>query len=185
MASTLSLARPISAAIEQREALLHHLPGQLGDALDLGLGAQLQRHQVLRARADAVADVVACHHQVLAAIVPTAHDHMGVGMAGVEMIDGDPIQLGAEIALHLLHEIADDGLQVCQPFAVLGGHDEAELMRVMLGALEEGLAVGVIAGSVIEPTGIALARDAVALDVAQVRTRRAELARPSAACSVP
>ena len=78
-------------AIEQREALLHHLAGQLGDALDLGLGAQLQRHQILRACADAVADVVTGHHQVLAAIVPAAHDDVGVGMTGVEVIDGDPI----------------------------------------------------------------------------------------------
>ena len=67
-----------------------------------------------------MADIVARHHQILPAVVATANDDMGVGMAGIEMVDGDPIELGAEIALHLLHEITDERLEIGQPIAVLG-----------------------------------------------------------------
>lgn len=113
-----------------------------------------------------MADIVAGHHQVLAAVVPAAHDHVGVGMTGVEMVDRNPVQLGAEVPLHLLHEIADDRFEVSQPLAVLSRDDEAELMRVILRAGEEGLTVGIVTAGVIEPACVALARDAVALDVA-------------------
>ena len=76
------------------------------------LGAQLQGDEVLRAMADAVADVVARHHEVLAAVVVAGDDDVGVRMPGVEMIDGDPVELRAEVLLHVPHEITDERLEV-------------------------------------------------------------------------
>ena len=51
------------AAIERCEPLRLHLVGELNDALELLLGPQLQGDEVLRAMADAVADVMARHHE--------------------------------------------------------------------------------------------------------------------------
>ena len=68
----------------------------------------------------------------LPVIVLAAQDDVGMRMAGVVVIDGDPIELGAEIRLHLLHQIAHEGLEVVVVGAVLGRDDEAELVPVVL-----------------------------------------------------
>ena len=60
------------------------------------------------------------------------------------MIGGDPVEPGREIVLHLPHEIADEGLQVAELGAVLGGDDEAELVAIAGAAFEERLAVGIV-----------------------------------------
>src|SRR5262245_19738572 len=59
-------------SVEQCEAFLDHLPCELGDALELCFGAQLQGDQVLGAAANAMCDIVASDHQVLAAVIATA-----------------------------------------------------------------------------------------------------------------
>ena len=92
-----------------------------------------------------VADVVARHDQVLALVVAAADDDVGVGVAGVEMVDGDPVELGVEVALHLGEQVADEGLEVGEPGAVLGRDDEAELVRVLLRPVEEGRPIHVVA----------------------------------------
>src|SRR5262249_7043926 len=119
--------------------------------------------------------IVASDHQVLAAVIATADDDMRVRVTGIEMIYPDPVELGPEILFHLLHEIADHGLEVRDAITVLGRDNEAELMRILRGALEECLSSGLVGDGIIEAPRIALAGDAVALDVAQVRTRCAEL----------
>ncbi len=106
-------------------------------------------------------------------------------MPGIEVIDGDPIELGAEILLHLAHEVADERLEIGETGAVLGRDDEAELMRIALRALEKGLEIGVVGRRVVEPSRQTLSGDAVALDVAQVRLGGPEIAWPLARCSGP
>src|SRR5262245_11879521 len=162
-------------SVEQCEAFLDHLPCELGDALELYFGAQLQGDQVLGAGANAMSDIVASDHQVLAAVVATADDDMRVRVTSIEMIDPDPVELGAKVLFHLLHEIADHGLEFRDAITVLGRDYEAKLMRILRGALEEGISIGLVGDRIIEAPRIALAGDAVALDVAQVRARCAEL----------
>jgi len=113
------------------------------------------------AHRDPMADVVAGHHQVLALIVPAANDDVGVGMAGVEMIDRHPVEPGVEVALHLGHEVADEWLEVGKPRPLVGRDDEAELVRVLLRAIQEGAAVNVIARGLVEAAGRTFAGDAV------------------------
>jgi hypothetical protein len=78
--------------------------------------------------------------------------------------------------LHLPHEVADEGLQVAELGAVLGGDDEAELVAIAGAAFEERLAVGIVDRRVIEAARFSFPGDAVTLDVAQVRSRRPEIA---------
>ena len=78
-----------------------------------------------------------------------------------------------------------NGLRSLQARAVLGRDDEAELVRVVLRALEEGVAIGIITVRVVEPSGLAVAGDAVALDVAQMGACRAEVAGPLARVARP
>jgi hypothetical protein len=57
---------------------------------------------------------------------------MAVRMAGIEVIDRDPIEPGAEIPFHLPHHVAGEAAQVREPIAILGRNNEAELVAVPL-----------------------------------------------------
>jgi hypothetical protein len=155
------------SAVQAREALLLHLVCKFLQAFHLALRPKLQGDQGLGVGAQAVADVIPRHDEVATLVVAAADDDVRVGVAGVEVVDGDPVQPGVEVLFHLPHQVADEGLQVRQSGAVLGRDDEAELVRVALAAVQEGAAVGLVAGGVIEPARQAVPGDAVALDVAQ------------------
>ena len=64
---------------------------------------------------------------------------MDVRIIGVPVIDADPVELRAEVLLHLPHQVAGEGLEVCHLDRVLRRDDEAEMVPVVLGALGEGL----------------------------------------------
>ena len=82
---------------------------------------------------------------------------MHMGMAGVVVIDGNPIEFRAEVGFHLFHEIAGVGREVRQLRAVLGRDDESELVAVVLAAIKEGVAIGAVLGRRIEPAALAVA----------------------------
>jgi len=115
--------------------------------------------------------VFAGDDEVLVPVGLAADEDMAVRMAGVVVVDRDPIELGAEILLDPLHQATDERFEIVVLHAVLGGDDEAELVAAALAAREERLAVGPIQIRRIELARLPLARDAVALDVAQVRLR--------------
>ena len=69
-----------------------------------------------------------------------------------------------------------NSFQIGEPSAVLSGDDEAELMRVILRALEEGGAIDVVALCIVEPPHVSFTGNAIALDVSDVRTRGAHIA---------
>src|SRR5450631_1989900 len=104
-----------------------------------GLRAKLQGGQFLRPQPHAVGDVVLGDDEVLAEIVPPADDDVAVGVAGIEVVDRDPIQPGAQIPLHLPHHVAGEGTQIREVIAVLRGDDEAELVAVLSASLDERL----------------------------------------------
>ena len=70
---------------------------------------------------------------------------MNVRVVGVPVIDGGPIELRAEILLHLAHQLAGEGFEVRHIHGVLGRDDEPEMMAVLVGALREGAAVNLVA----------------------------------------
>jgi hypothetical protein len=83
-----------------------------------------------------VRDILARDNQVLAAIVAPAQHDMRVRMAGVEMVDRDPFEPGAQVLLHLPHQPARERLEVGILVAVLDRDDEAELVTVASAALD-------------------------------------------------
>ena len=62
---------------------------------------------------------------------------MAMGMAGVEVVDRDPVELRSEVCLHLLHHVAGEGAKVGKLIAVFGRDDESELMPVLASALQK------------------------------------------------
>jgi len=102
---------------------------------------------------------------------------MDVGMAGIVVIDRDPIEPGAEIGFDLAHEVAGIGREVGEVRGVLGRDDEPELVAIIRAALDKGRTVGAILGRRIELAAFAVARGAVALDVAQMGGGPSILAR--------
>ena len=103
----------------------------------VGLRSQFQRRPLLGAQPHAVGDVVLGDDEVLARFVLAPDDDMAVRMAGVEMIDGDPIEPSPEVILHLPHHVAGEGAQISEPVAILGRDDEAELVAVLPPALDK------------------------------------------------
>src|SRR3546814_19628978 len=90
---------------------------------------------------------------------------MGMGMAGVEMIDRDPVELRPKILFHPRHQPAGQWLQILIVRAVLGADDEAELMAVVLGLFEPGVAVYLIAFGSIQLAAPAIPRRHVTPDI--------------------
>ena len=94
---------------------------------------------------------------------------MAVRMAGVEVVDRDPIELGPEVFLHLLHHLAGETAKIGQPVAVLGRDDEAELMPVLSPALQKLAAIRRISLRSVEPAPFSFPVRPVALQIAQMR----------------
>src|SRR5712692_5727174 len=63
--------------------------------LELGLAAQLQGDDLAGSLTDAVGDVVASNVEGLAVIGDAAHQDMSVRVAGVVVIDRDPVEPGS------------------------------------------------------------------------------------------
>jgi hypothetical protein len=131
--------------------------------------AQIEVDQFTGALAHAGCQIVARDHEIGAAMVRAADDDVRVRMAGVEMIDRDPVELRAEIFLDPCHQPACQGLEVVIIGAVLGRDDEAELVAVAGTARLERLAVDGIAFGAVQPARLARARCPVALQIPQVR----------------
>jgi hypothetical protein len=74
-------------------------------------------------------------------IVSSADEDVAVRVAGVEMVDRDPIEPGAEVLFDLPHHVSGKRPRVREPVNVRRSNDEPELMVVLPSALGEPLAV--------------------------------------------
>ena len=97
---------------------------------------------------------------------------MDVRVVGVPVIDGHPIEPRAEIDLHLLGQIAREGLEVGHLAGILGRDDEPEMMPVVLAPLREGRAIGTVAAGIEHLGPLATPGDAVALQVRKMGRQR-------------
>ena len=119
--------------------------------------------------ANAKGDIVAGDVEGLAVVGDTAQEDMGVRVAGVVVIDRDPVELRSEVGFHLLHQRAGGLARVGQFRPVLGRDDEAELMTVIAAPVKEGMSILCIALGRIDLALRAILRHAVPLQVTQVR----------------
>src|SRR3546814_16392420 len=94
---------------------------------------------------------------------------MCVRMAGVVMIDRDPVEIRPKVFLDSGHEPPGERLEVVIFYPVLGAHNDAELVAIVARLLEPVVPVHLVRVGPIELPAPALARRAVALDVAQMR----------------
>ena len=119
--------------------------------LMFGLRPELGKRQVLRARAEIVADIVAGDDEIGAGVGDAAHEQMDVRIVGVPVIDRDPIERRAQVGLHLPHEVARVFAQVGQLGGVFGRYDDPEMVPVIFAPLGETAIVGVVVGRVEHP----------------------------------
>ena len=74
------------------------------------------------------------------------------------------------------HQIAGEGLQVGQLLRVLWGHDEAEMMAIILATIGECPVIGVVVFGVEHPARGTVLRYAVAAQIFQMGSSGAPLA---------
>jgi hypothetical protein len=97
---------------------------------------------------------------------------MDVRVVGVPVIDADPVELGAEVRLHLPHQLAGEGLEVGHLGRVLGRDDEAEVVAVVPGTIGECLGVGVLGLRSEQPGLLPIPGDPLAPEIGEVGGER-------------
>ena len=133
---------------------------------------QFQRDQFARPVADAMGDIVARDVENLAIIGDAPDDDVGMGMAGVVVIHGYPIEAGVQVLLHLPHEIAGEAAQIAHLRGVFRRDDEPELVAILPATLDEGAAVRLVLNVRIGAALLAVAGHSVAFEIAQMGIRR-------------
>ncbi|GGE03135.1 hypothetical protein GCM10011345_05720 [Gemmobacter megaterium] len=91
-----------------------------------------------------------------------------MGMAGIVVIDRHPIEFRAKVGLDAAHQIAGVFGEVGKIGGIFWRNDKAELVAIVLAAIKEGISIGAVLRGGIELATFAIARGAVALDVAQM-----------------
>ena len=106
----------------------------------------------------------------------------GMGMAGVVMIDRDPVEACTEVRLYLSHEVAGKTSQIGHFIGVFGRHDKTELMPIVSTPLDKGFAVSFVLKSRIGLPSLPVPIDPIAFKVAKVGVDRlARRLRPRSA----
>ena len=102
-----------------------------------------------------------------------------MGVFGIPMIDGDPVELRTEIARCLVHQFAGKTPQAFQFAGIIRRNDEPKMMPAPVAALHKSPAVRIIAGSIEEFTWRSVAGDAVALEITDMGSQRPRRAHPA------
>src|SRR5450631_1561816 len=155
--------------VEPGEAIGIYFPLKLLCYLQLGLPAQFPGNNLAGPFANTVGDIVAGDVEGFAVVGDAAHDDMCVRVSGVVVIDRDPVELGSEVAFHLLHQITGGLARVGQLSTVLGRDDEAELMPVIAAPVQESAAIFNIALGRIDLALRTILRYAISFEVTQMR----------------
>jgi hypothetical protein len=88
--------------------------------VEIGARPKFLSDQILSAGAHALLDVVTRDDEVLAVVGDAAHDDVDVWMLRVPVIDTHPIELGAEVRLHLPDQLTGVAFEVGQLGGILG-----------------------------------------------------------------
>ena len=109
----------------------------------------------------------------------TADENVDVRVLGVPVIDRDPVELRAEIALGLGHQFAGERLQIGKLGRVVGRDDEAEVVAVAVASFREGMGVRRIHLRVEQAAGFAVTGRAVAAEIAEMGRQRSRRPHPA------
>src|SRR6516225_319051 len=155
---------------------------QLGLKFELTLVSEFQGHQFGSAITDAIGDIISGDIEDTAFLQNATNDDVGMGMAGVVMIDRNPVEARIEVLLHLPHEVAREAFQIGHFVGVFGRYDKAELMPIVSTPLDEGLAVSFTLNSRIGLSSLPVPIDPIGFKVAKVGIDRlARRLRPRSA----
>ena len=113
-------------------------------------------------------DVVSGDIEDAAVIEHAADNNVGVGMAGVVMVDRDPVEASIKIQFHLAHEVAGEAAKVRHFGRILGCDDESKLMAIFPAALHKRLAVGLVLERRIGLAPLAVTRNTIPFKVTQM-----------------
>src|SRR4051812_7475793 len=158
--------------VELGKAIGIDLPLKLLRHLKLGLATQFPGDDLAGPRTDAVGDIVAGNVEDPAVVGNTPDEDVGVGVAGVVMVNRDPVEPCLDIDFHLPHQTAGGLARIGQRRSILCRDDEAELMAIIAAAIEESAAILHIALGRIDLPLPAIPGHAVPFEVAQVRVHR-------------
>ena len=172
------VGRHLDLAIEPRPAIDRDLLLQCAADLVLRLWPEFERNQLLGARAQAAADVVARDDEIRARLIDAADQHMNVRIVRIPVVDSDPLQPRREIGLHLPHQVAGERLEIHHVGRILRRHDEPEMMPVPPPLLLERSLISLIAAPIEHAGRLSVPRDAVALEIGEVSGQRCRAERP-------
>jgi hypothetical protein len=113
-------------------------------------------------------DVVAGNVENAAIIEDAAYHNVGVGMAGVVMVDRDPIEASIKIQFHLAHEVTGEAAEVSHFGCILGCDDEPKLMAIFAAALHKRLAIGLVLERRIGLALFTIPRNPIPFEVAKM-----------------
>jgi len=154
--------------VKAGEALLLDFGAEAGLDFVIGAGAEIECYEFCSALAHASAEVFPRYDEIPALVILASQDDVGMRMAGVVVVDGDPIELRPKILFDLKHEPSGQGLQNRVLDRILGGDYEAELMAVAIASIEETRPLGAIPLGVIEGARLSFSRNTIALQVSKV-----------------
>ncbi|KNC55874.1 hypothetical protein AMSG_11326 [Thecamonas trahens ATCC 50062] len=135
----------------------------------IGARSEIEADNLCRPFPHAACHVVAGNNQIALLIILAAHENMAVRMAGIEMIDRDPVECRAQIDFHLPHQPPGHGFEIGIFCTILGRDDKAELMPITIGPFKKRLAIRPILIGAVKLAGQTFSCNAVALDIAQMR----------------
>ena len=134
-----------------------------------GLGPELHGQAILRSGANTAADVIPADHQIAAVLCLAADQKMHVRIVGIVVINRNPVELGAEISLHVGDELPREGPEIGHFGSVIGAHDKSKMVSVIPATLREGPFVREIGLSGEHACRFAGPGYAIALEIANVR----------------
>jgi hypothetical protein len=154
--------------IEPGEPVVVDLAGELLLYFQFTLRPELTGDEITRPCPDSMGNIIARDVEDLALIGDPAHYDMSVRVAGVVMIDRNPIEGGVKVLLDLSHQSTCEALQVAQCDAIVGANNEAELMAVFSCALGKILCVNLVLQRRVGMPALTVQCDAFPLKIAQV-----------------
>ena len=97
---------------------------------------------------------------------------MHMRIIGIPVIDRDPVDWRAEIAGHVVHQLARERAQVSELGRIFWRDDKPEMVSVIRAALRECLAIGIVPAGIEQLAALVVARHAIALKVGDVKRKR-------------
>jgi hypothetical protein len=163
-------------AIDAGEPVLADLGASAPQNVEIPSGAQALRHQLGCAKPKTLHQIVPRYDEITPVKRLPSDDDVCVWVAGIEVVDGDPIEAPVEIGFDPGHQGACILLQIVEGRTVFRRNNQPKLSLIIGAPFPKGGAVGRVIGTVVKLTSLALSADSVALDVFQVGVERAGLA---------